>query len=255
MRKNKAKELLKEGKPAIGTFVVSGSRAALEVIAAAGFDFVVIDAEHFMINPETIEQMVTAAEAAGITAFVRVQENVNLVARALDCGAMGVVAPMIETREQAELLVQTAKYLPVGRKGVCNPRAISYGAKGIDTMVKFYKDYNDEIMLIAQIETKKAVDNITEIVKVKGIDSLFIGPFDLSQTLGVVGQFDNPLLNEHIDKALEVGKKNNMPMTILSFDGDSTNKWLDKGFKGIVMACDMMFLMGAATQELAKVKR
>lgn len=255
MRTNKVKQLLKEGKPAIGTFVVSASRAVVEVLAAAGYDFIIIDAEHFMINQETIEQMITSAEAAGITAFVRVQENVNLVARALDCGAMGIVAPMIETREQAQLLVETAKYRPIGKKGVCNPRGATYGVKGIDDMVNFFKKSNEETMIIAQIETKTAVENVEEIAKVKGIDALFVGPVDLSQSLGITGQFDHPLLNEYIDRALAGGKKHNMPMTMLSFDGEGSNKWLDKGFKMIVMGCDMMFLMGSAAQELGKVKR
>jgi 2-keto-3-deoxy-L-rhamnonate aldolase RhmA len=255
MRRNRVKELLKEGKPAIGTFLVSNSRAVLEVLAAAGLDFVIIDAEHFMLNPETIEQLVTAAEAAGITPFVRVQENVNLVARALDCGAMGIVAPMIETREQAELLVETAKYLPVGRKGVCNPRAIAYGVKGIDTMVKFYKEYNDEIIVMAQIETKKSVDNAEEIARVKGIDALMVGPMDMSQSLGIVGQFDSPVLNENIDKALATGKKYKMPMAILSFDGESSNKWLDKGFNMIVLGADVFFLMNNVVSELSKIKQ
>jgi 4-hydroxy-2-oxoheptanedioate aldolase len=255
MRRNRVKELLKEGKPVIGTFLVSNSRAAVEVLAAAGLDFVVIDAEHFMLNPETIEQLVTAAQLAGITPFVRVQENVNLVARALDCGAMGIVAPMIETKEQAELLVQTAKYLPVGRKGVCNPRAVTYGVNGMDSMVKFYKEYNDEIILMAQIETKKSVDNIDEIAQVKGLDALMVGPMDLSQTLGIVGQFDSPVLNKNIDKALAGAKKYNMPMAILSFDGESSNKWLDKGFNIIVMGADVFFLMNSASAEMGKIKR
>ncbi len=255
MRKNKVKQMLKEGKNVVGTFVITPSRAVIEIFAAAGYDFVVIDAEHFMKNPETIEQMVTACEAVGITPFVRVQENVDLISRALDCGAMGIIAPHINTAEEAKEVVDTAKYLPMGNRGVCNPRAVTYGVNGVESMQNYYKEANEETMIIIQIETKTAVENMEEIAKVEGIDSFFIGPMDLSNTLGIVGEFDHPKLKEYTDRALKIGQDNNIPMSIMAFEGDSTNEFLEQGFQMIALGCDTIFLMQTAVEEMEKVKR
>lgn len=254
MKKNKIKQMVKEGKNVIGCFSVTNSQANIEVLAAAGYDFVVIDTEHFMMNPETIEHMVTACESAGIASLVRVQENVDLICRALDCGADGIIVPHVNTREEAELIVETAKYLPQGKRGVCNPRAVLYGVNGIESMQEYYKEANEETMVICQIETKTGVENMEEIVKVEGIDSLFVGPMDLSNTLGIVGQFDHPELKKYIDKALQIGKENNMPMSIMTFNGESTNEFLEKGFQIIAMGCDAIFLMQTATDEMKKVR-
>lgn len=255
MRKNRVKEMLKMGKPVVGTFMVSRSVAVLEVLAVAGFDFVIIDAEHFMKNPETIEHLIIASEAAGITPFVRVQENVHLIDRALSTGARGVMAPMVNTKEIAQAAVDTAKYAPIGKRGVCNPRAVSYGAKGLEDMVAYFKEENNNIMILAQIETAEAVKNFPEILKVKGIDTCFIGPVDLSHSLGITGEFDNPLQKEYIEKALELGKKANMPMSIMSFNAQETNEYISKGFSLFAMGCDMMYLAQSATEEMAKVNR
>ena len=255
VRKNKVKQMISEGKPVVGTFMVSASRAVVEVLAVAGFDFVVIDAEHFLINPETIEQLITAAEAAGITPFVRVQENVNLIDRALSAGARGLVVPMVNTKEIAQAAIDAAKYAPIGKRGVCNPRAVTYGAKGFEDMKAYYKEENDNIMIIAQIETVEAVENFPEILTVKGIDSCFIGPVDLSHSLGITLELDSPLLKEYVDKAFELGKKAGMPMSILSISAQETNEYIKRGLLLIVMLGDTMFLAQAAMGELAKIKR
>ena len=247
--------MLKEGKPVVGTFMVSGSRAVLEVLAAAGFDFVLIDAEHFMINPETIEQLITAAEAAGVTPFVRVQENVNLIDRAVSAGARGIMVPMCNTKEMAQAAVDVAKYAPIGKRGVCNPRAVTYGAKGLEDMLAFVKEENDNIMILAQIETAQAVDNFPEILTVEGIDCCFIGPVDLSHSLGSTLEFDNPEYKDYLETAFELGKKANMPMGILSFDAEQTNEYFKKGYVLVSMAGDMMYLAQATMGEMAKIQR
>ena len=254
-RKNKVKEMLKEGKKVVGTFCLSNSRASVEVIAACGMDYVLIDTEHFMTNPETIEQMITAAESAGIVPFVRVQENVNLIDRCVSAGARGVMVPMVNTKEEAQAAVDTIKYAPIGKRGVCNPRAITYGAKGLESMINFYKEENDNILLICQIETAQAVENLPEIIKVKGIDTLFVGRMDLSHSMGLTGQFDHPEVIKKVDQALKMGKDAGIPMSVITFNGEDTNKFFAQGFDLVTMACDLMFLSGAVSAEMAKIKR
>ena len=254
-RRNNVKEMIKQGKKAVGTFCVSNSRAVIETLAASGLDYVLIDTEHFMTNPETIEQMITAAEAAGVTPFVRVQENVNLIDRCVSAGARGVMVPMVNTKEQAQEAVNVIKYAPVGKRGVCNPRAITYGAKGLESMLDFYKTENDNIMCILQMETYESYQNLPEILEVEGIDSIFVGRMDLTNSMGIAGQFDDPRVVEIVEKTLKMGKEKGLSMGMITFDGEDTNKFFNMGYDWVGMAGDMMLLAMATQSELAKVKR
>jgi 4-hydroxy-2-oxoheptanedioate aldolase len=255
MRKNKVKKMLKAGKKVVGTFLASNSISNLEVLAMAGFDFVVIDAEHSMKNPETIEHLIITSEAAGITPFVRIQENIDLIERTLSVGARGIMVPMCSSKEYAQLVVDTAKYAPIGKRGVCNTRAANYGMKGLEDMSLQFKSENDNILIIAQIETKEAVDNLQEIMSVKGIDMIFVGPLDLSNSLGISCQFDHPELEKQIQGILRQAKKVNIPIGNLAFDGEEANRCFRQGFDFISMSCDTLFLADGAVRQLIKVKR
>jgi len=255
VRKNKVKEIMGKGGKVVGTFCVSNSRAVIETLAASGMDYTLIDTEHFMTNPETVEQMITAAEAAGVTPFVRVQENVNFIDRCVSAGARGVMVPMVNTKEQAQEVIDTIKYAPIGKRGVCNPRAVTYGAKGFDNMLNFYKTENDNVMCILQMETEESYRNLPKILEVKGIDSIFVGRFDLSHSMGITGQFDDPRVVEMVEKTLKMGKEKGLYMGIITLDGEDTNKFFQMGYDWVCMAGDMMLLAMAAQSEMAKIKR
>ena len=255
MRTNKVKEMMKEGKKVVGTFCVSNSRAVIETLAASGMDYVLIDTEHFMTNPETIEQMITAAEAAGVTPFVRVQENINLIDRCVSAGARGVMVPMVNSKKQAQEAVNVIKYAPVGKRGVCNPRAVTYGARGFDNMLNFYKTENDNVMCILQMETFESFQNLPEILEVEGIDSIFVGRFDLTHSMGITGQFDDPKVVEIVEKTLKMGKEKGLSMGIITLDGEDTSKFFKMGYDWVGMAGDMILLAMATQAEMAKIKR
>jgi 2-keto-3-deoxy-L-rhamnonate aldolase RhmA len=238
----------------VGTFLVSRCQANLEVIASAAYDFAVVDAEHFMVNPETIEHLVTAGEAAKLPTFVRVQENTHLIQRVLDCGAAGIVAPMVDTAEQAREVVNTAKYAPIGTRGVCNPRSVLYAARGAEYMVECYSEQNREQLVIVQAETVTALENLPEIVDVEGIDCLFVGPWDLANSLGIRGEVDNPLLEEKVLQALEIANARGVPTGILAWNGEDAARRIEQGFKFIICSGDMLMLASAAQAELAAAK-
>lgn len=254
-RKNKAKEIMKNGGKVVGTFCVSNSRAVIETLAASGMDYTLIDTEHFMTNPETVEQLITAAEAAGVTPFVRVQENVNFIDRCVSAGARGIMVPMVNTKEQAQEAVNVMKYTPIGKRGVCNPRAVTYGALGLENMLEFYKTENDNVMCILQMETEESYNNLPEILEVKGIDSIFVGRFDLTHSMGITGQFDDPKVVEIVENTLKMGKEKGLFMGIITFDGEDTNKFFKMGYDYVGMAGDMMLLAAATHSEMAKIKR
>lgn len=252
---SKINKLVDRNELTVGTFLCSRSQAALEVLAGVGFDFVVIDAEHFMVNPETIEHLITAAEAADIVPFVRVQENVNLVQRALDCGAEGIIAPMINCGEEAREIVNTAKFPPIGERGVGNPRSTNYGVGGADHMDKCYKRQNENQAVILQIETEEALKNLQDIVGIEGVDSLFIGPWDLSHSLDQPGREDGDLLLEDkVDEVLAKCKENRVPAGIFAWGSDEATRRIDQGFDYIVCGGDVIFLANSSEEELTKIK-
>lgn len=248
-------ELIDRNERTVGAFLCSRSQAALEVLAGVGFDFVVIDAEHFMLNPETIEQLITAAETAGIVPFVRVQENVDLVQRTLDCGAKGIIAPMINRREEAQKIVNTAKFPPIGERGVGNPRSTNYGVNGAEYMDKCYERQNENQAVIIQIETKEALENLHDIIGVEGLDSLFIGPWDLSHSLDQSGPDESTrMVEDKVNEVLEKCKKNEVPVGIFSWGSEEANKRIDQGFDYVICGADVIFLANSAKEELAKIK-
>lgn len=248
-------ELIDQADRTVGTFLCSRSQAVLEVLAETGFDFVVIDTEHFMINPETIEHLITAAEAAGIVPFVRVQENVDLIQRVLDCGAKGIIAPMINKAENARKVVNTAKFPPLGKRGVGNPRSTNYGVGGADDMDKCYESQNENQAVILQVETEEALKNLQGISRIEGVDSLFIGPWDLSHSLDQPDKSDdNDLVEDKINEVLGECKEREIPAGIFAWGSEEATERIDQGFDYVICGGDVIFLANSAKDELTKIR-
>lgn len=201
-------EALRNGKPLIGTMLrVVRNPAIANIAREADLDFIMPDMEHGDYSFETLSAIFGAARAVGLGAFVRVPELARgYVSRALDCGASGVMAPMLETVEQAGRLVEWAKFPPVGKRGLsgaggntgyaCNGSATEMMAKG-----------NAETLAIAQIETRTAIENIDAIAAVDGIDVLLIGPNDLAVSLGCAGDLASPEHGAAIGKVADAAEK------------------------------------------------
>ncbi|MDP2873572.1 MAG: aldolase/citrate lyase family protein [Bacillota bacterium] len=219
VRENKTKKLIASGGVAVGGFLGLKSTEIVEIMGYAGLDFVIIDSEHGSADTETLEHMVRAAEAAGITPIVRVT-NVNdptLILRALDLGAQGVQVPMVESAETARRIVQAAKYHPLGRRGLAGVRAARYGA--VD-MTRYVGEANAQTMVVAQIETVAGVEHAAEIAAVDGVDVVFVGPMDLSQSLGIPAQRRNPLLIETMEKVFAACKAAGKPCGTLTANAE-----------------------------------
>lgn len=207
--KNKLKETLRAGKPAIGTFLNVPSPNLVEMIGWAGLDFVIIDFEHGRPDQQTMENMVRAAEVSGLTAIIRIPNAADRshYIHALDSGAMGVQVPMVDDAAIAEMAVKMSKYHPRGVRGLAGGRATRYGAI---PMTEYVKQANAETMVIVQIETVQAAENATAIASVDGVDLVFIGPSDLSQSMGFPGQMSRPevldMVDEITEKVIAAGK-------------------------------------------------
>jgi 2-keto-3-deoxy-L-rhamnonate aldolase RhmA len=217
MQANRLKARFAAGEPAFGLSVMIPSAQIVEMAAGVGFDWVLIDCEHGTVGLETMEQMVMAADAAGITPIVRPQSNSAAdILQAMDRGAMGVQVPHISTAAAARAAVQAVKFHPQGARSLAaGTRASGYGYRG--SMGEFTANANRETLVSIQIEDEAALPNIDEIVAVDGVDVFFIGPSDLSQSMGHPGDPKAPRVAKAIDETLAkivaAGRTPGMPAT------------------------------------------
>ena len=230
MRKNPVKEKLRRGEAVVGAFCNIPSPAAVEILGLLGFDFAIIDAEHGIPDLETVEHMVRAAEAVGITPLVRIALNLQQnILRYLDAGAMGIQIPLVNSVAEAEAVVRSAKYPPVGRRGLAGVRAAGYGIRR--PLGDYVKMANEETLVIVQIETMDAVRNAEGIVKVDGIDAIFVGPTDLSSSMGYPGQPSHPDVVATIERIGRIANAAGKASGTIARDPVSYERWRRLGFQ------------------------
>ena len=253
MKKNPMKEKLRAGEPAYGVSVMIPSPQIVEMIAAAGFDWVLLDCEHGTLTLESVELMAMAAEASGITAIARpMSRSPEHILQVLDRGVMGVQVPHVNTAADAREVLAAVKFHPLGKRSLAaGTRAAVYDAHG--TLADFVKAANDATLIAIQLEDKEAIENIDELLKVEGIDVFFIGPSDLSQSLGFPGNPKAPVVAEAIDssfrKMLAAGRTPGTPAT-----ADNLPDVLDKGVRYISTHLPRL-LSASAKAYLSKARR
>jgi 4-hydroxy-2-oxoheptanedioate aldolase len=217
MRRNAMKAKLAAGEPALGLSVMIPSAQIVEMAGGLGFDWVLIDCEHGTISLETMELMIMAAEAGGITPIVRPRSNrAQDILEAMDRGAAGVQVPHVASRADAVAAVEAVKFHPMGRRGLAaGTRASGYGYRG--SAGDFVAAANRETLVCVQIEDEAAIGHVDEILGVEGVDVFFIGPSDLSQSMGHPGNPKAAPVAEAIDSTLRkivaAGKIPGMPAT------------------------------------------
>ena len=209
MRPNTLKQKLQDRQVVVGSFVYVPSAGLAEIIGRLGFDFVVVDMEHGPIDTVIAEDMVRAVELTGATPIIRVTRNApHLILRALDIGAQALHVPDIDTRGDAEAAVASSKYSPEGTRGLAGVRAAGYGLT--QPLADYAADANRETMVIAHIESVEAVENLDDLLAVDGIDVYYLGPQDMSNSLGIPGQSNDPrvvkLVEDSIRRISAAGK-------------------------------------------------
>lgn len=248
---NTAKERLRAGKPIVGVGMTFPSPAVVELCAYAGFHFVRIDCEHGPMGPVEAEQMVRAAEAAGITPIARPPANAfHEILRLLDAGVQGVLVPHIETKEDAEAAAKAARYYPQGERGMAGARWSRYGTSG--PMTELIKQANDAVLVMALLESAKGAENIDEILAVPGIDVVWIGHMDLSQSLGVPAQASLPVVQERVDRIVDRSLKAGKYVGMLAPDAATARQLLDRGVQIIEFGASQL-LVGAGRAALREL--
>ena len=203
MYPNRMKQKLHSGSPALGVSIMIPSPQLVEMIGKLGFDWVLIDCEHGTINPETVEALAVAATSVGLTPIARPRtKNPADIQQVMDRGVMGVQVPHVITADDARAVVEAVKYHPVGTRGIAaGTRPASYGF-GI-TQSEYVEEANRETIVCVQFEDKEALDHVDEILQVDHIDVFFVGPADLSHSLGYPGQYDEPTVATAIDQTFK----------------------------------------------------
>lgn len=203
MAKRSLKTRIKDGEVTLGSWLSFGFTPMCEMMAKLGFDWLTIDMEHAAIDIWSAQQMIQIIDLAGVVPLVRVGENhPRPIKQVLDAGSHGVIVPMVNTREEALQAVDATYYAPRGSRGAGLSRAQNYGAGFHE-----YKAWADqETILIVQVEHIKSVENLNEIINVDGVDGFIVGPYDLSASLGVPGQFDHPSMIQAMDEIQAIMK-------------------------------------------------
>lgn len=204
MKKNSFIEKIRENKKPLGTFVDTASSYVAECIGYTGFDYIIIDNEHSPVEAETSAGIVRAAELTGLTPFARVREiSRPAVLKLLDVGVQGLIIPNVKTADEVKELVAYCKYSPLGQRGFCPSRKDGWGFDGELSVRETMDFFNDNVLLIPQCETAEALDAIEEIAAVDGVDGIFVGPFDLSISMGMPGDFENPVFKAALERILK----------------------------------------------------
>lgn len=254
MRENPVKRALARGEASIGTFVFEFNTTGIARIAAgAGAAFVVYDMEHTGWSVETVRMLMATSRAADLVPMVRVPATeYHFLARVLDMGAMGLMVPMVDTEAQARQIVQFAKYPPAGRRGA------AFGVAHDDyeggSVVDKIREANEEQLLIAQIETAEGVENVNAIAAVDGIDVLWIGHFDLTNSLGIPGQFTHPDFLAAKRRVLEACAKHGKAAGFMASDVEDARALLAEGFRALAYGGDLWLYQTALRDGIAALR-
>ena len=235
--------LLSAKQPWFGTWISSSSLVNLDAIREMGFRWFMIDTEHAPVNPETMAAMIAVLSQDGAAPFVRVG-NVDqyLIKQALDAGARGILAPLVNTVALARATVSFAKYPPDGVRGAAAAAASRYGKE----LSSYLRSANAETVVGVQIETQEALDHVEEIAGVPGVDLLFVGPTDLTLSLGLGDDRTNPKVRTAMRKVVETAERHGKVAGTLVVSPEEKKAAVEIGFRFISLASDVRFLIQGA---------
>jgi 2-keto-3-deoxy-L-rhamnonate aldolase RhmA len=248
---NEFRARLKRREVLLGTMVTLASPASAEVLAALGFDWLFVDAEH---GPLETRELTGILQAVGDKAacIVRVPEAAEVpIKKVLDLGAHGIIVPQVNSAEQAANVVKWARYAPEGTRGVGLARAHGYGLR--------FREYlgaaNRETAVIVQAEHVRAVENIDAIVRVPGVDAVLLGPYDLSASLGKMGEIDHPEVVAAIGRVMDACNAAGMPLGYFGVTAAAVRPYIARGYTLIVAGVDTLFLANGAKTLLEELRK
>ncbi len=254
LQKSRVKQLLKEGKVVYGTFVKSTDPAVIEILGHIGFDFAIIDNEHIGMSKQTLTALIRAAQLAGIEPIVRVRsKDTQEILQTLDAGAQGIQVPNVDTLDDMRGVSDAVYFAPKGKRGFATTsRAAQYGLTNIDSYVK---EVEDQVMIITHCETVESVKTLEQQISLHAHDAFFIGPMDMSQSVGVIGHPEDPKVEKVITEAIETCRKHKVPFGTVVGSKEALQKYIDLGMQYAVLKSDFGFLADGAKRMLEQIKK
>ncbi|MBM3852410.1 MAG: 2,4-dihydroxyhept-2-ene-1,7-dioic acid aldolase [Verrucomicrobia bacterium] len=248
------KDRLKRSEAVIGSWMQLPDASVAELMGAGGFDWVALDMEHGAIGAGALPDLVRGLEAHGTEPFARIAQGARTdIKQVLDAGCRGVIVPSVESREQVQEAVAAAKYPPEGSRGVGYSRANLFGRN----FATYFANINREVVVVAQIESIRAIGNLEAIVAVPGLDALMVGPYDLSASMGLTGQFDHPEFKRAMETYESVGRRQGIPigLHIVQPDAELLRRRIADGYRFIAYGIDAVFLSNNAINPLKAATR
>jgi 4-hydroxy-2-oxoheptanedioate aldolase len=247
----KFKQRLQREKPLVGTFIQIAHPVMTEFVGKLGFDFVLIDSEHSAMHIETIQSMLQSLSATPTYGIVRIPTiSPEYIATYLDAGADAIVVPQVRTVEDVLRVQEAALYPPEGKRGIGPGRATDFGLRIMERKVAPNKD----TVVIIQIETREAVENLDKILAVEFYDMVFIGPGDLSMNLGIFGEFSNPILTEEIANIIRKSKEFRKKIGIFASNVEMAAQWLKQGVDLVAINSELGLLAQYVKQSLKNLE-
>lgn len=246
----------KKGQQAIGTFMELKDTQIVESLAVGGLDFFIVDLEHSSMSTETLKPIVQTAELRQITPLVRVK-NISRadILRPLDLGVQGLVIPDVRSVEEVKEIISWGKYKPLGQRGFFTSRITDFGySDEMQDLDALFNYQNENTLLIPQCETVESLENIEEIAALDGVDGIFVGPFDLSISMGIPTQFDHPRFVEALQRIYDACKKNDKFIFIFGANPEAAKKLLSQGYDAVTCGMDTNLIIDSARQMLAEIK-
>ncbi len=248
------RKLIDKKSLALGSWITIGDSKVAEILSISGFDWLAIDLEHSTIGIDKAGDLIRIISMNSITPLVRLTNlDKNLIKRVMDAGAGGIIVPNVSTEKEAKEAVAATRYPPLGTRGVGLDRAQGYG-----TQFEKYLDWQAKgPIVVAQIESINAVSNLNEIFQVSGLDGFMIGPYDLSCSMGIPGEFNNPEFIDTVEYILKEGKKSGLAIGthIIEPDLNILNDCIRKGYKLIAYSVDIRMLSNSAIQARNEINR
>ncbi len=253
MKKNLAREKLKRGEAAIGTWLILPNVMSTQLMARVGFDWLTVELEHSPTNWETASQMFGAIAGAGGVPLCRVPWNTGEnIKRALDTGAWGVIVPMVNSRAEAEAVVAAARYQPIGRRTIGGQL---HAANFETDAATYYRRANEETLVVVMAEHVDAIERADEILSVPGIDAVFIGPNDLHNSMGLAPSFesDHPRFVEAVDHVLKTARKHGVAPGIHVANVEAARRRRDQGFQFIAIISEAGLMLAQSADAVKQL--
>jgi 2-keto-3-deoxy-L-rhamnonate aldolase RhmA len=255
VKPNRFKQVRAEGRVPVGHMILEfGTRGVAQMLEVAGVDFVVIDMEHTGFSAANVADLIAWFKATTVAPFVRIPQILyHFVARTLDAGALGIMAPNVKSAAEARALVDAAKYAPLGQRGVILGEAHTH-FRSVDPR-EFMEFSNRNTTIICQIESRAGLENLEEIAATPGVDVLWVGHFDLTQSLGIPGQFHHELFLDALKRVVDTARRRGLGAGMQPSGLAQAQEWMELGFDVISYGGDLYIYLDAMTRAVADVRK